>query len=80
MQAIAERHYIAVPNGTGDTKTIWNPDAPDEVEAARDTFKSLRKKGYAIYRAGTDGERGEVMSEFDPQARKLIAVRAVVGG
>lgn len=71
---------IAVMDRTGDTKTIWDPNNPDEVEVARETFDKLRKKGYLIYRVNTIGNKGEQMLKFDAKAEKMIAVPPVVGG
>lgn len=71
---------LAVMDGTGDTKTIWDPRNEDEVEVARDTFKKLKSKGYLIYRVGANGEKSEAMHKFEPTAEKMIAVPPVVGG
>lgn len=73
-------HTLAVMDSSGDTKTIWDPRNPVEVEAARTTFKLLRKKGYLIYRVAKDGGKGVALTEFDPAAEKMIATPAVVGG
>lgn len=73
-------HELATLDRTGDTKTIWDPRNPDEVEAARDTFNRLKKKGYLIYRVGKDGEKSTSMAEFDASAEKMIAVPPVRGG
>lgn len=74
-----QRCEMSVLNATGDTKLIWDPNVPDEVENARETFNRLRKKGHIAYRVqGTD--KGEVMTEFDPTARKMILAPALVGG
>lgn len=73
-------HELAVMDRTGDTKTIWDPDKPVEVEVAEDTFKKLRKKGYLIYRVGKDGDKSTMMTDFDPKAAKMIAVPPIVGG
>ena len=67
-------------NGTGDTKTIWDPNKPDEVEVARSAFDSLKKKGYVAYRVDKAGDKGEVMRSFDPAAGMVIMVPPVVGG
>ena len=74
------RNYLARLDGTGDTKTIWDPRNADEVAAAEETFNGLRKKGFLIYKVGADGEKSEAITKFDPKAGKLIAVPAVVGG
>lgn len=71
---------MAVMDRTGDTKTIWDADNPDEIEVARDTFDKLRKKGYLIYRVNKMGNKGEQMLSFDAKAEKMIAVPPVVGG
>lgn len=74
------KNEIAVMDRTGDTKTIWDPRNDDEVEMARTTFDTLKRKGYLIYRVGKDGEKDAVMHKFDPKAEKMIAVPGIVGG
>jgi hypothetical protein len=73
-------HEIAVMDQTGDTKTIWNPSVEAEVDAARATFNSLKKKGYLFYHVDKEGEKSTVMHSFDASVAKMIAVPAVVGG
>ena len=69
-----------VIDSTGDTKIIWDSTKPDEVEVARDTFKKLKGKGYLAYRVKAKGDKGEIVSEFDPDAERLILAPAVAGG
>jgi hypothetical protein len=64
----------------GDTRVIWDPDNPDEVENARSTFANLTKKGYQAYRVRRGGERGERVREFDPSMERVILAPATVGG
>lgn len=71
---------LLVMDHTGDTKTIWNPDNEDEVEAARSTFKKLRKKGYLAYKVKKGGESGEAIDEFDPSLGKIILSPPMAGG
>ncbi len=72
---------LVVLDQTGDTKTVWDADNEEEVSVARTMFNDLKKKGFAIFRAeGKKGEKGEAMHKFDPDAGKMIAVPAVVGG
>lgn len=72
---------LAVLDGTGDTKHIWDADKDDEVDAMRTLFDTLKKKGYAIFRVeGKNGEKGEKMKSFDPAAGKMIAVPPIAGG
>ena len=71
---------LCVLDASGDTKTIWNPDNPDEVEAARRTFDSLRAKGYLAYSVKGDGDKGEVLREFNPGLGKIIMAPPLAGG
>jgi hypothetical protein len=71
---------IAVMDGTGDTKITWDTEKAVEVDNARAQFEALKKKGYAAYRAGRNGEPGEVMNHFDPHAGAMIMAPALVGG
>ncbi len=65
---------------TGDTKLIWSPQNDAEVEAARTTFNSLKKKGFIAYAVKPGGEKGTVLSEFDETAEKVILAPPVAGG
>lgn len=71
---------MRVLDHTGDTRSIWDPSKPDEVEAAKATFDALRAKGYLAYSVKRDGDKGEVMREFDPQAGKVILCPPLAGG
>lgn len=83
----AEAHVVAGGgaffrlDASGDTKTIWNPESPDEVESAQAQFdKLVGEKGYAAFRVDEDGEKGEKMRTFDAKAGKIILVPPMVGG
>lgn len=66
---------------TGDSRIMWDKDNADEVAAARAQFEALRKKGYLAYKAeGKNGEQGEQIRRFDPDAERIILVKANVGG
>lgn len=72
---------MEVMDGTGDTKNIWDPAKPDEVEVARATYDALKKKGYRGFRVtGKNGEKGEQMDEFDPAAGRMIMIPPLQGG
>ena len=64
----------------GHKNEVWDPNNPDEVATARDTFKSLRKKGYIAFRVDENGEKAKIMHEFDPEAGKMIMSPAPAGG
>ena len=71
---------LCIIDSTGDTKMIWNPNNDAETEAARATFTSLKKKGYIGYSVKPDGEKGTVLSDFDPNAEKIIMAPPMRGG
>ena len=65
----------------GDTKVIWDSSNDDEVAAARSTFDRLIAKGYTAFRAeGKNGEKGEKITKFDPNAERMILVPRIQGG
>lgn len=71
---------MRVIDTTGDTKIIWDSGNKDETDAARETFNRLTKKGYKAYMVKKDGEKGQVIREFDPDAEKIILAPQMVGG
>jgi hypothetical protein len=77
---IALKHEMAVMDETGDTKLIWDEDNDVEVEAARTMFNSLKKKGYAGYAVNKNGDKGTLLTEFDPSAEKIIMAPQMKGG
>jgi len=80
MTTVMEKNTLHVLDHTGDTKVMWSPDNPDEVDAAKETFKRLKKKGYLAYTVRNDGEKGEVIQEFDKTAGRIILTPQLVGG
>lgn len=71
---------LAVMDHSGDLKIIWNSDNDVEVTIARRSFDDLRKKGYVGYSVKKDGDKNEVIREFDPEAEKIIMAPPMVGG
>lgn len=71
---------LVILDHTGDTRIIWDPTKPDEVDTARETFKRLKAKGYLAYSVTRNGDKGTVLKDFDPEAEKLILAPATVGG
>ena len=71
---------LQIMDTTGDTKLIWNASNQAEVDAAKDMFKSLKKKKYIAYSVGDDGKKDEIIHEFDPNLEKIIMIPPIVGG
>lgn len=76
-----EQGMMCVMNQEGDTKIIWDRRKTEEVENARRTFKHFIDKKYAAYSVrGKDGEKGDVIREFDPEAERIIFAPPMIGG
>jgi hypothetical protein len=73
-------HVLQYMSDEGDSRIIWDPANRDEVDAARETFNKLTKKGYQAYEVRRGGERGQRVREFDPNLERLILAPATVGG
>jgi len=72
---------IARLDHTGDTKIIWDLRNTTERAIAEAAFKKANADGYMAYRVtGKDGIKGEVMSEFDPLAERIILAPPLRGG
>lgn len=71
---------MAILDLTGHTRLMWDANSNDEVENARNTFDNLRAKGYLAYTVKEGGDKGEIMSEFDPHASKVIMSPPMRGG
>ena len=67
-------------NETGDTKMVCDPDNRDEVDAAKDQFNSLKKKGFTAYSVKKGGEKNKPIDSFDADAGMIIMVPKIVGG
>lgn len=80
LEVPAGKNLIAILDKSGDTKIVWDPNRPEEVENARQSFDSLKEKGYTAYKVNRDGEKGEVARNFDPTAAKIILAPRMVGG
>lgn len=71
---------MQVMDQTGHSSISWDPNTPDEVAVARDSFDKLVKKGYNAFRVNEDDDRGERITTFDPKAGKIMMVPQLRGG
>ena len=72
---------MAVMGRMGDLKVIWDRSKQEEVQAARKQFDEMRKKGYLAFSVtGKNGEKGGQITEFDPDAERIILAPPMRGG
>lgn len=62
---------MRILNQRGDETLDWNAGDPASVEEARKRFDELKEQGYNFYESVES--RGKQITEFDPNAGKLIA-------
>jgi hypothetical protein len=77
------RGELAVLNGKGDTKLIWDAENEDEVEAAEALFNELIGKGFAAFEVSDEDEKGgkgKLIKKFDPKAARIILSPRIAGG
>jgi len=72
--------FMEIIDATGHTKHVWDSDNQEEVDAAEAVYDSLTEKGYRAFRVKKDGDEGERMTEFDPNAESMIMMPALKGG
>lgn len=73
---VAETIHLA-----GDLKIIWDRNKPHEVEAARTMFNAMVTQGYAAFKVkDNDGNKGDKISEFDPNVERLVMIAPMQGG
>lgn len=71
---------LSIADKSGDIRHQWDRGNPTEVAIARDAFKQAKDKGMFIYRARRDGSAAERITEFDPDAERIVCMHQLVGG
>jgi hypothetical protein len=75
-----EDGVLVILDQSGDTRHTWNRNNADEVREMRDLFDRMIKKGYQAWSVTRKGDKDQRITEFDPQAEKVIFAPALVGG
>jgi metallophosphoesterase superfamily enzyme len=71
---------MVILDSTGDTKHIWDRNNPVEIEEARSLFDRMKARGMQAWSVTRKGDKDRKISEFDPQAEKIIFAPALQGG
>jgi len=64
----------------GDMEIKWDVGNMDQVATAQETFNKFRSKGYAAFRVGRSGQRGEQITEFNATHERILLVPPMQGG
>lgn len=80
MTITATKNMLSIANGEGDNRIMWDPRDRDEVKVAKEAFQKAKAKGMLAYSVTDDGEKGEVIREFDPSLSKIIMTKQLQGG
>ena len=76
----SQKACLEIVDRTGHTEVSWDPDDPEEVQAAQEAFGECLGKGYAAFSMQSDGKQGEQIRSFDPYAGRILMLPALVGG
>jgi hypothetical protein len=79
-ETLENGHEIIVLDLSGDSKIMWDPDNEKEVEAAREQYDLLVKKGFNMFRVDKKGEKKGPIKSFEESAARIIAVPPIMGG
>jgi hypothetical protein len=71
---------LCVLDLSGHSRMQWDRKSPQQVAAAKARFDELRARGYLAYKLEKDGGQGEVITQFDPNAERLVMNAPMVGG
>ena len=71
-------HEMSVMTHEGDTKCYWDPNNPESVKVASETFAAHAQRGYRAF--SMVGTQGTIMDVFDPNAAQILFVPAMQGG
>jgi hypothetical protein len=77
------KHVMNILDQTGHTTHGWNPDNETEVALARDAFNNAKARGYSAFHVTGDdknAKKGERMTEFDPNAERMMLLPQLQGG
>ena len=77
---MAEKHEMRVLDGSGDTKTTWDPDNADEVSMAKEQFDGFIKKNFNAFTVNKIGKKGKKITDFDSSLGSLIMVPPIMAG
>jgi metallophosphoesterase superfamily enzyme len=76
----SEVGVMVILDRSGDTRHTWDRNNAGEVEAMGEIFDTMIDKGYQAWSVTRKGNKDQRITEFDPQAEKVIFAPALVGG
>ena len=72
--------WLNILNGSEGEKYSWAPDAPQDVQVAREKFNHYMKQGFIACKIIHQGKTGLQISEFDPEAEEIFMIGLTDGG
>jgi len=76
----SEGLVMVILDQSGDTKHIWDRNNEAEVEEARSLFDRMKARGMVAWSVTRKGDKDQRITDFDPQAEKIIFAPALQGG
>jgi hypothetical protein len=73
-------NVLSVLSGKGDETLTWDKTKPEEVKVVEDRFLALKKDGYVAFEMDKAGEKGEIISSFNPEVECIRMTPQFAGG
>ncbi len=77
---VEDHGLLCAMDDTGDSRIQWDRTDPLQIAKAKSRFEELKKKGYLAYSVNKKGDQGVVLSDFDPNAERIIMHSQMIGG
>lgn len=83
---VPDLHRMEMMDSSGHTTVTWDPTDQAGIADARREFNRLVREGYQAFRMEAQGDnvvvenKGERITEFDPEAGRILMVPQRVGG
>jgi hypothetical protein len=71
---------MVVLDRSGDTRHTWDRNNADDVATMSALFDKLTGEGKQAWSVTRKGNKDQRITEFDPEAEKIIFAPALVGG
>ncbi|MDF1555977.1 MAG: hypothetical protein P1P84_23080 [Deferrisomatales bacterium] len=71
---------LKILDGDREETHRWDPDTPQEVEAARLKVEHYRNRGFVVCQSFEGKREGGPRVRFDPRAEEIFMLRFVDGG
>lgn len=77
---VVPKSLLVIPNEEGDLRIEWDPQDQSQVALAGEAFQGARSRGMTGYKVEQGGQRGELITQFEAEAQRIVMAPQMVGG